>query len=209
MSQRILVAFLVFVLSAWASACSDSVDPSDRESGQRVIPQRPPLQPPSPHREVDIPSLEEISVEPEAQRSAPSEKVTNTLRRLDSALASDNQEQAMDLMLDLEDRGGPESVKGLGLVIDRALDDELKLDAIASLSMMAEDEDVSAPLLRAMDDGSPTVRVEALDAVADAGMVNLLPVLRVRLQRESEPETQEALQETIEELEYLKSVGSR
>ncbi|MFP6638753.1 MAG: hypothetical protein VCC04_00810 [Myxococcota bacterium] len=152
-------------------------------------------------------SAKEVLVEQDVPIAAPDEDPAETIRRLDSALAADEEETVLDLMLDLEDQGGAVAVNGLGLVIDRALDDELKLDAIASLSMLAEEEDVSAPLLRALDDDSPSVRVEALDVMADWGMVNLLPVLRLRMQRASDPETREALEETIEELEYTQKLG--
>ena len=125
--------------------------------------------------------------------------------RLDSSLASGDDEAVLDYMLELEDQGGEVAVRGLGMVIDNALDEDLKLDAIASLSMM-EDEDISAPLLRALDDQSEEVNIAALEVIADFQLENLLSALRVRRSRGGDEAILEALEDTILELEYLQEV---
>lgn len=207
MSDRVITSLLIAAISCWTSACWDSPsDPDGSRDNLGTSPRAPLTRPVLEPDDADE-SAKEVLVEQDVPIAAPDEDPAETIRRLDSALAADEEETVLDLMLDLEDQGGAVAVNGLGLVIDRALDDELKLDAIASLSMLAEEEDVSAPLLRALDDDSPSVRVEALDVMADGGMVNLLPVLRLRMQRASDPETREALEETIEELEYTQKLG--
>lgn len=125
--------------------------------------------------------------------------------RLDSSLASGDDEAVLDYMLELEDQGGEVAVRGLGMVIDNALDEDLKLDAIASLSMM-EEEDISAPLLRALDDQSEEVNIAALEVIADFQLENLLSALRVRRSRGGDEAILEALEDTIMELEYLQEV---
>ena len=120
------------------------------------------------------------------------------LARLDSALASDDDEAIGDYLLDLEDQGGEIAVRGMGIAIDHALDEEIKLDAIAALAMM-ENEDVRAPLLRALSDQSEDVQIAALEVIADSEMFDLLSVLRLRKERENNEATLEALDETIEE----------
>ena len=207
MSHRVITSLLIAAIGCWTSACWDSPGDTDGSIGGPGTSPRAPLTRPVLEPDDADESAKEVLVEQDVPIAAPDEDPAETIRRLDSALAADEEETVLDLMLDLEDQGGAAAVNGLGLVIDRALDDELKLDAIASLSMLAEEEDVSAPLLRALDDDSPSVRVEALDVMADGGMVNLLPVLRLRMQRASDPETREALEETIEELEYTQKLG--
>ena len=124
---------------------------------------------------------------------------------LDSSLASGDDEAVLDYMLELEDQGGEVAVRGLGMVIGNALDEDLKLDAIASLSMM-EDEDISAQLLRALDDQSEEVNIAALEVIADFELKNLLSALRVRRGRGGDEAILEALEDTIMELEYLEEV---
>jgi len=140
-------------------------------------------------------------VQPIAERvdSASAEEV---LSLLDSYLAAGDDEMALDYMLELEDQGGEVAVEGLGMVIDHAQDEDLRLDAIASLSMM-EEEDTSAPLLRALDDSSDEVQIAALEVMADSEMLNLLPALRLRESRANGEEVAEALADAIAELEYL------
>ena len=124
---------------------------------------------------------------------------------LDSALASDDDEAISDYLLDLEDRGGEIAVRGMGIAIDHALDEEIKLYAIDSLAMM-QGEDVRAPLLCALDDQSEDVKIAALEVIADSEMFELLSVLRLRKERENNEATLEALNETIEELEYIQDL---
>ena len=126
------------------------------------------------------------------------------LARLDSALASDDEEAVGEYLLDLEDRGGEVAVRGMGIAIDHALDEEIKLDAIGALAMM-ENEDVRAPLLRALDDQSEDVQIAALEVIADSEMFDLLSILRLRRERESDEAISEVLDETIEELEYIQN----
>ena len=97
------------------------------------------------------------------------------------------------------------AVRGMGIAIDHALDEEIKLDAIDSLAMM-QGEDVRAPLLRALDDQSGDVQIAALEVIADSEMFDLLSVLRLRKERENNEATLEALNETIEELEYIQGL---
>lgn len=208
MSHRFFATFLIAAMSFWTSACWDSPEDAGKIKGGGGV-ARAPLERPSPEHDYAEESTEVTSAQRAPHALESESNSAEIIRRLDSALASGDEETVLDLMLDLEDRGGAESVTGLGIVVDRALDDDLKLDAIASLAVLSDEDDVSAPLLRAIDDRSPAVRIEALDVMAYAEMVNLLPVLRVRIRRESDPETREALEETIEELEFFKERSGR
>ena len=141
--------------------------------------------------------------EPEAPAAV--SDADDLLARFDSALAADDEEEIMEYFLDLEDRGGAVAVKGMGLAIDHALDEDIKLDALGSLAMM-QDEDVSAPLLRALNDRSEEVRISALEIIADFEMVQLISVLRLRKERENNEDVLESLEETIEELQYIQEL---
>ena len=153
---------------------------------------------------VEVPPAR-ASVPPRDFSADPGEEL---IRQLDSSLASGDNETVLDYLLELEDQGGEVAIRGLGMVIDDALDDDLKLDAIVSLSMM-EDGDISAPLLRALEDRSGEVQVAALEVIADLEMANLLPALRVRRGRGGDEETMEALEDTIIELEYLQEADGQ
>jgi hypothetical protein len=193
-----------FVLSAFlVVACSDSGVEEGRFSndGKKVELQRL-LKESERARETD-PAPADTALELRSF-DTPSDP-DDILVRLDSALASDDDEAITDYLLDLEDRGGEIAVRGMGIMIDRALDEEIKLDAISSLAMM-EDEDVRAPLLRALDDRSEDVRIAALEVIADSEMFDLLTILRLRKNRESNEATLEALSETIEELQYIQNL---
>ena len=71
---------------------------------------------------------------------------------------------------------------------------------------MMEEEDISAPLLRALDDQSEEVNIAALEVIADFQLENLLSALRVRRSRGGDEAILEALEDTIMELEYLQEV---
>ena len=196
-------SFFLVLIATGMVACSEpvdegrfSADEKRSELRRRAIDGETELE-----RVVVVPDEE---VQPIAERvdSASAEEV---LSLLDSYLAAGDDEMALDYMLELEDQGGEVAVEGLGMVIDHAQDEDLRLDAIASLSMM-EEEDTSAPLLRALDDPSDEVQIAALEVMADSEMLNLLPALRLRESRANGEEVAEALADAIAELEYLKEM---
>lgn len=196
---------IFFVLAAFlVMACSDSVVEEGRFSNDEKRAELRRLVNESERvRETDPAVVEDTALEPTIA-DTPSDS-DDILARLDSALASNDDEAISDYLLDLEDRGGEIAVRGMGIAIDHALDEEIKLDAIDSLAMM-QDEDVRAPLLRALDDQSEDVQIAALEVIADSEMFDLLSVLRLRKERENNEATLEALNETIEELEYIQDL---
>ena len=199
-----LIPILFVLVSIGSAGCSDTVEEDRFSAGEKRLELRRLAGQLELGEEMD--SIER----PREQGAAPEVVVVldpsdDLTDRLDSSLASGDDEAALDYMLELEDLGGEVAVRGLGMVIDRALDEDLKLDAIASLSMM-EEEDISAPLLRALDDQSEEVKIAALEVIADLELANLLSALRIRRDRGGDEETLEALEETIMDLEYLQEV---
>lgn len=193
-----------FALAAsWLVACSEPVDEARFSADEKRAELRRLVIDP----EVLAPGEELPLREPAhpAPEGAGPDAVEDLLPLLDSSLAAGDDEMAMDYMLELEDHGGEVAVTGLGMVIDHALDEDLRLEAIAALSMM-EDENIGAPLLRALDDPSEEVQIAALEVMADEAMVNLLPVLRLRGTRGNTEQVAEALDDAIVELEYLRGI---
>ena len=209
MSGRFRDCFLIpifFVLAAcFGLGCADEADEDRFSAEEKRAELRRLVREGKPGEMMDEVVIEEPSPSTPEEDFPDSDSAEELLPLLDSSLASGDDEAALDYMLELEDRGGDVAVKGLGMVIDHALDEDLKLDAIASLSMMEED-DISAPLLRAMNDQSEEVQIAALEVIADSEMVNLLPALRMRMGRESTESVLEALDEAIVELEYLQEL---
>ncbi len=209
MSGHFRDCFLIpvfFVLAGcFGLGCADEADEDRFSAEEKRAELRRLVREGKPGEMMDEVVIEEPSPSTPEEDFPDSDSAEELLPLLDSSLASGDDEAALDYMLELEDRGGDVAVKGLGMVIDHALDEDLKLDAIASLSMMEED-DISAPLLRAMNDQSEEVQIAALEVIADSEMVNLLPALRMRMGRESTESVLEAIDEAIVELEYLQEL---
>lgn len=196
-------SFFLVLIATGMVACSEPVDEGRFSADEKRSELR--------RRSIDGEmELERVVVVPDEEVQPIAEHVDSAsaeevLSLLDSYLAAGDDEMALDYMLELEDQGGEVAVEGLGMVIDHAQDEDLRLDAIASLSMM-EEEDTSAPLLRALDDSSDEVQIAALEVMADSEMLNLLPALRLRESRANGEEVAEALADAIAELEYLKEM---
>ena len=195
---------LVFLFFGMVVGCSDSSDRSplsiseDRENFRRSFNLRG-----SSLEEADL-TGETVDLEMPGEAADKQAEPENVLRYLDSALASGDEGEVMDQMLDFEDQGGPTAVSAFALVIDRSSSNDLKLDAIAGLSMFEGEADVREPLLRAMDDPSLEIRLEALDVLAESSFTGLIPILKLRSKRATEPEMLEALEDAIEELQFIK-----
>ena len=195
---------LVFLFFGMVVGCSDSSDRSplsiseDRENFRRSFNLRG-----SSLEEADL-TGGTVDLEMPGEAADKQAEPETVLRYLDSALASGDEGEVMDQMLDFEDQGGPTAVSAFALVIDRSSSNDLKLDAIAGLSMFEGEADVREPLLRAMDDPSLEIRLEALDVLAESSFTGLIPILKLRSKRATEPEMLEALEDAIEELQFIK-----
>ena len=208
MGRAIARVLLVMAVMAWAASCSGPTEESRQVTDVGNTAASPSSEPRAVEEEAIEESVEMPMAEWSEELSENDVERDSSLRQLDSALASDDEEAVLDLMLDLEEQGGRESVEGLEMVIERALEEDLKLHALASVYMLADDEDVSDALTLAIEDPSAEVRLEALGVIEDAEMVNLIPVLRSMIREENDPEVVQAYDDTLEELEYVQSLES-
>jgi len=111
-------------------------------------------------------------------------------------------EALVDLIDDLSVAGGPESMAQLEEILATAPDEEIRMDVIDAAAFLADEQDVSTLLVRAIDDPSPLVRIEAADLAAEMSLVEVLPILRRRAAVESDPEAQIVLDQAVDELEW-------
>ena len=111
-------------------------------------------------------------------------------------------EALVDLIDDLSVAGGPESMAQLEEILATAPDEETRMDVIDAAAFLADEQDVSTLLARAIDDPSPLVRIEAADLAAEMSLVEVLPLLRRRAAVESDPEAQIVLDQAVDELEW-------
>ncbi len=118
-------------------------------------------------------------------------------------------EALVEVIDDLSIEGGPESLALLEEILTTAPEEEIRMDVIDAAAFLADEQDVSMLLARAIEDPSPLVRIEAADLAAEMSLVEVLPLLRRRAAVESDPDAQLVLDQAIDELEWQGQVPVR
>jgi hypothetical protein len=106
-------------------------------------------------------------------------------------------DQVLDTIAMIEKEGGQASLEALGEILQRNDKEETRVEAINTLVFLADEGRVVDHIVYALNDRSPEVRIEAVDAIIYLELIETLPELRLTYYRESVEEVREVLEDAF------------
>lgn len=110
-------------------------------------------------------------------------------------------DQVLDTIAMIEQEGGQDSIEALGVILQRNEQEETRVEAINTLVFLSDEGRVVDHIVYALNDRSPEVRIEAVEAAIYLELIEILPELRLTYYRESVDEVREVLEDAFLEFD--------